>query len=207
MYARGRVDMSEAPVARIDMPLHRRSLVTSVTQKSGRFDKMVFVEVTHELSTAGLLFCTDIQDLVYLGDETSRSPTNFETQTHRLGDDGSWIWRRELAIDETLLFRFSALTYNAHRIHYDQKYATNIEGYPDLVVHAPLQALALAELCRFHLGERRILSFGFRAKRPAFNGAPLQLRGRLIDEQHVELEAIDSEGLTTMSAVAILASK
>ena len=98
-----------------------------------------------------------------------------------------------------------ALTYNAHRIHYDRRYASDVEGYPGLVVQGPLQAIALAELCRRrHLPDRPMRQFQFRARRPAFEGAPLRLRGRLTRDDHVELVALNDAGQSTMTAQAEL---
>ncbi|MHB1785394.1 MAG: HTD2 family dehydratase [Acidimicrobiales bacterium] len=204
MFAGGRINLTAAVA--VGQPLHRHSLVTSVTEKSGRSGDLVFVEITHDLSAGGRQAITEVQDLVYRGSQVGAG-TGRDGQVAGAGDhasDTSWSWRHELATDPTLLFRFSALTYNAHRIHYDRAYATEVEGYPGLVVHGPLQAIALAELCRRHVGDRHVVSFVFRARRPAFDGSPLQLRGRLSDDDHVELEAIDDTGQPTMTAQAVL---
>ena len=107
--------------------------------------------------------------------------------------------------DPTVLFRFSALTYNAHRIHYDRSYATADEGYPGLVVQGPLQAIGLTELCRRFGGSRPLTAFSFRAVRPAFDGTPIRLRGRPIGGERVELVALNSEALPTMVAEATFA--
>ena len=87
-------------------------------------------------------------------------------------------FEREIQPDPLLLFRFSAVTFNAHRIHYDHPYATTIEGYPDLVVHGPLQALLMLDLMHRNRPGQRIVSFNFRAERPAVLPAPLKIRGR-----------------------------
>ena len=99
-----------------------------------------------------------------------------------------------------MLFRFSALTYNAHRIHYDYRYATEVEGYPDLVVHGPLQAVALAELCRRFAPDRNVISFAFRAHRPAFSDGPLHVLGRPVDASKAYLAVVDGSGEVTMTA-------
>jgi 3-methylfumaryl-CoA hydratase len=112
----------------------------------------------------------------------------------------------DLAIEPTLLFRFSALTYNAHRIHYDRQWAVDREGYPGLVVHGPLQAIGLAELCRRYCGERIMRSFRFRAIRPAFDDGPLLLRGTTDGRgDRATLVAFDHGGTPTMTAEAELA--
>lgn len=197
MFAGGRLDLP-TPVA-VGRRLHRTSVVTSVTEKAGRSGDLLFVEVTHELASAGRTVIIEVQDLVYRG--PSAASGGGGAPFH---EDGTWTLQEELSTDPTLLFRFSALTYNAHRIHYDRAYATEVEGYPGLVVHGPLQAMALAELCRRHLPDRRVAAFAFRARRPAFDGPPLRLRGRLIDAAQAELVAVDAEGQPTMTAQATL---
>ncbi len=200
MFAGGRVEQV-GPVA-VAQPLHRTSLVTSVTEKSGRSGDLVFVEVTASLSAAGGTdlrpAVTEVQNLVYRDTATPGDPVAPPAE-----DETDWTWHEELSTDATVLFRFSALTYNAHRIHYDRAYATEVEGYPGLVVHGPLQAVALAELCRRHLSDRQVASFSYRARRPAFDGAPLRLRGRMSDDV-VQLAALDGTDHVTMTAEAAL---
>lgn len=198
MWAGGRLDLP-VPVA-VGRRLHRTSLVTGVAEKKGRSGDLVFVEVTHQLESAGRAVIVEVQDIVYRG-AGGAAPAGDDA-----GDADGWTWEEELATDPTLLFRFSALTYNAHRIHYDRAYATEVEGYPGLVVHGPLQAIALAELCRRHLPDRRVAGFSFRSLRPAFDGAPLRLRGRAFEDHNglVHLAAVDADGHTTMTAEAAL---
>jgi len=129
-----------------------------------------------------------------------------------------WSLSWDLAIEPALLFRFSALTYNAHRIHYDRAWATGVEGYPGLVVHGPLQAVALAELCRRHVPERTVQLFEFRATSPKFDDGPLLLRGApearagteraggATGPDAVELVAFDGRGTVTMRARAVWAA-
>jgi 3-methylfumaryl-CoA hydratase len=106
--------------------------------------------------------------------------------------------------DPTLLFRFSALTFNAHRIHYDQPYATTAEGYPGLVVHGPLTAVLLMELVRLH-AHRSVTAFAFRGQAPLFDLAPFRLIGTPAGEQ-IHLEAQGPDGKTAMTASADLAT-
>jgi 3-methylfumaryl-CoA hydratase len=202
MFAGGRIEFG-SPIA-VGEFIRRRSVVTSVTEKFGRSGELLFVEVTHELSCDSQTSVTETQDLVYRPASPSGAATGSPATTGGTADAGAddrnWAWGLELATDPTLLFRFSALTYNAHRIHYDRAYATEVEGYPGLVVHGPLQAIALAELCRRNARDRRVATFTFRALRPAFDGAPLQLRGRARDDNHAELLALDRDGQRTMTA-------
>jgi hydroxyacyl-ACP dehydratase HTD2-like protein with hotdog domain len=107
--------------------------------------------------------------------------------------------------DPVLLFRYSALTGNGHRIHYDQPYVTGVEGYPGLVVHGPLQATWLAHhLLDIAPPGARIARFAFRGRRPAFDGRPMTLVG-LLDGQAARLETRDQDGAACMQAEAVLA--
>jgi 3-methylfumaryl-CoA hydratase len=115
-----------------------------------------------------------------------------------------WPWRWDLELTPTLLFRFSALTYNAHRIHYDRLWATEVEGYPGLVVHGPLQAIALVELCRQHRLENGLARLEFKATHPKFDDGPLLLRGSPAGAG-AELAAFDAGGAVTMRASASFA--
>jgi 3-methylfumaryl-CoA hydratase len=203
MFAGGRVEFLDS--APLDAPLSRRSVVTSVTEKSGRTGDLVFVEVMHELTRGDRAVLTEQQDLVYRSAPdagTPRSPERSGSANDDAGPTGAkdWPWRIDLPTDPRMLFRFSALTYNAHRIHYDHRYATQVEGYPDLVVHGPLQAVALAELCRRFAPDRAVASFLFRARRPVFSGGPIHVRGRPVDGSKAELVVVDSSGQASMTA-------
>jgi 3-methylfumaryl-CoA hydratase len=112
-------------------------------------------------------------------------------------------WQREIVPDEVLLFRYSALTFNGHRIHYDRRYVTEVEGYPGLVVHGPLIATLLMDLLRRQAPDAAVASFRFKAVRPAFDGHPLRLHGQRLGDS-VKLWAQDHEGALTMDALATL---
>ena len=108
--------------------------------------------------------------------------------------------------DPVLMFRYSALTFNGHRIHYDRSYVTAVEGYPGLVVHGPLIAMLLMDLLRRNLQDARVARFAFRAVRPLFDIAPFSVCGKVeADGKTVKLWAKDSEGCLTMDATAVLA--
>ena len=115
----------------------RRSTILSVEPKSGRSGEMVFVTVEHQVSAAGVLAVTEEQDIVYrAAPKAGAAPPPAPASEASPEPD----WTRRVAPDPVLLFRYSALTYNAHRIHYDRDFATGAEGYPGLVVHGPLIA-------------------------------------------------------------------
>jgi 3-methylfumaryl-CoA hydratase len=115
------------------------------------------------------------------------------------------LWMREIKPDDVLLFRYSALTFNGYRIHYDRRFATEVQGYPGLVVHAPLVATLLADLLRRNLGETHVSAFSFRAIRPLFDGNPFVVCGRPSDDgTSAALWAQDSRGGAAFDAIAML---
>ncbi|TFV92668.1 acyl-CoA dehydrogenase, partial [Oxalobacteraceae bacterium OM1] len=115
-------------------------------------------------------------------------------------------WSRTVTPDDVLLFRYSALTFNGHRIHYDRRYVTEVEGYPGLVVHGPLIATLLLDLLRRNLPEARVQRFSFRAVKPLFDIAPFAVCGQpSADGKSVQLWARDADGSLAMDAVAELA--
>lgn len=217
MFGAGEVKLGTAGELRVGEPLVRRGMVTDVRSRTGRSGELVIVTVDYEVTGSGGSL-VERQELVYR--EAPSSPTatlvvpvspppaaaTFARPPGTGPDHASWEWGIDLEVQPTLLFRFSALTYNAHRIHYDRTWATEVEGYPGLVVHGPLQAVGLADLCRRFVPDRRLRRFGFRAVSPAFDDGPLLLRGRPgEDDGVVVLEAFDHDGTTTMTAAGTLA--
>lgn len=173
MFAGGRLEI-DTPL-RIGALASRRSAITQVRTKEGRRGPLRFVTVRDEITDDLGGRITEERDLVYLGAEPQRAPRD---TTGEPGDVG-WPhapWAEEFTPDAVLLFRFSAVTFNGHRIHYDRAYTTGVEGYPDLVVHGPLLALRLCELGRRSAGAP-ISRFSFRARQPVFVGQAVALRG------------------------------
>jgi 3-methylfumaryl-CoA hydratase len=178
MFAGGR--WREARPLPVDRPIHCSSQVIAQRVTSGRSGELAFVTVRTEYAVDGERSAAEEQDIVYRsqpdppmggGAPGPSAPGPSEPAEEPPAD-------HELRIepDPTLLFRFSALTYNAHRIHYDTPYATGVEGYPGLVVHGPLLALLALELPRRHAAGRRVGEFDYRLRRPAFAGAPVVAR-------------------------------
>ena len=120
----------------------RRSTVLSVQEKHGRSGALTFVTVGHQIEQSGQVVIDERQDVVYRPAGGTRAAADGGAEVPPEGDE------RSIEVTPTLLFRFSALTYNAHRIHYDRDYARDVEGYPGLLTHGPLQALAMAEAAR-----------------------------------------------------------
>jgi 3-methylfumaryl-CoA hydratase len=165
MFAGGRFTQL-APIHFGDM-LSCRSSVIETQIKSGRTGAMFFVTVRNELSVGGAFSAVEEQDIVYRSEPANR-PRQTLARPAETQPDPSGQWRRGLRTDPVLLARFSALTYNGHRIHYDRSYATDVEGYPDLVVHGPLLALLALELPRNHAPDATVRKFSYRLTRPAF---------------------------------------
>jgi 3-methylfumaryl-CoA hydratase len=174
MFAGGRLQQV-LPIP-IGAQLSRRSNVAAVRVTAGRSGELAFITIRHELAADGVLAGIEEQDIVYRlapADSLEGGPPEDGTRPALEGK-----WRQELAIDPVLLFRFSALTYNGHRIHYDRPYATQVEGYPDLVVHGPLLALLALELARVHAPDRLVHAFEYRLVRPAFAPTAIMSAGR-----------------------------
>ena len=199
MWAGGRL-LFHSPLT-VGSSITRESRIVDVSEKEGRSGKLAFVTVKHEIRTSDSLAIEEEQDIVYR--EPALPGAAGPTPTKAPSDE---LWHREIVPDEVLLFRYSALTFNGHRIHYDKPYVTEIEGYPNLVVHGPLIATLLMDLVRRNHGGSSVLDFTFKAIRPSFVGNTLNLCGRLSpDGKTVELWAKDHEGWLTMSARATLA--
>lgn len=170
MWAGGRLKFLTS--LRLGEEAKRVSTILKVEPKSGRSGHLVFVTVQHELFGRDGLAIVEEQDIVY------REPAAPGTTTAPTGDaaPSSSAWRWDVLPDPVLLFRYSALTMNGHRIHYDRNYAIKEEDYPGLVVHGPLQATLLAELAVRHLKEP-VTGFEYRGQSPAFDGTMLHVLG------------------------------
>lgn len=171
MFAGGRLRL-HAPL-RVGRPAERTSALAGVNVKQGRAGELLFVTVRHEIRQDGELRVTDEQDLVY---RSGAAPARHELQTGPVPSSPN-PWRLPLVAEPPLLFRFSALTANAHRIHYDLPYARDVEGFPALVVHGPLLAVLMAELPRRHAPDRRVTGLAYRFRRPVFAGEGVLVTG------------------------------
>lgn len=187
---------------RVGDQVARMSTIDAVTTKDGRTGRLVFVKVRHEVrrTDAAEPALVEFHDIVY---REAKRPTDIDPQPERAAAGAAW--QREITPDDVLLFRYSALTFNGHRIHYDRRYVTEVEGYPGLVVHGPLIATLLMDLLRRELPQAEVASFRFRAVRPTFDLHPFRVNGALQDDgKAVRLWAQDHEGWLTMDAVATL---
>ncbi|WP_392756280.1 MaoC family dehydratase N-terminal domain-containing protein [Streptomyces sp. LN590] len=167
MFGGGRFEFHE-PI-RVGDLVTRRSEVTSVRTRQGGSGWLLLVTLRHRFFVEGVLRTIEEQDIVYKQPAAAAATPRATAESRAAAQPAPPApWTYSLCPDPTLLFRFSALTYNAHRIHYDRDYATGVEGYPDLVVHGPLLALALLELPRRFAPARTVASFTFRSRAPLF---------------------------------------
>jgi 3-methylfumaryl-CoA hydratase len=144
MWAAGRVRTSGSLLC--GLPATKLTSVRSLTEKEGRSGHLIFLTIGHQILQDGELVIDEEQDIVYRQPDTAAATTTASAASAKTIPAGEDEW--EIELSPTLLFRFSALTYNAHRIHYDRDYAREVEGYPGLLTHGPLQALAMAEAAR-----------------------------------------------------------
>jgi len=197
--------MWAASQLRFDQPLRvgdsiqRVSRIESVNEKSGRSGRLVFVKVKHEVRANGGPgpALTEFHDIVYRDAPKPGDAAAPPQAAPKAAFEKKWV------PDDVLLFRYSALTFNGHRIHYDRRYVTDVEGYPGLIVHGPLQATLLHDLLRWQLPDARVAAFEFRAMRPLFDLHPFSVCGApLEDGKTFHLWTRDHEGAVTMDATA-----
>ena len=204
MWAGGRLNWQPGNPLVVGDAARRVSRIESVTHKAGRTGDLLFVLVRHELHNAKGLALTEEHDIVYRA--TPQAPTLGDPVPAPTAAEQGAAWQREIVPDDVLLFRYSALTFNGHRIHYDRRYVTEVEGYPGLIVHGPLIATLLVDLVRRHVPEAFVKSFSFKAVRPTFDLHPFRLHGQpSADGKTVKLWAADHEGWLTMQGTAELA--
>jgi 3-methylfumaryl-CoA hydratase len=200
MFAGGRLQYHQP--LRVGDLVSRTSKIVDVSLKEGSSGPLVFVLVRHELNTADGLALTEEHDIVYRENPRIDDPV---PKPQAAPADHDWL--REIRPDEVMLFRYSALTFNGHRIHYDRRYVSEVEGYPGLVVHGPLIATLLMDSLRRNLPHAAVSRFSFRAIKPLFDIAPFSVCGKLdADGKTVQLWAKDAQGWLTMQAEARLAA-
>jgi 3-methylfumaryl-CoA hydratase len=180
--------------------VRRTSRIADVSSKQGKTGPLVFVRVRHEIGGGDAVALTEEHDIVYR--EAPRPGTRPDTPPPAPAGEQ---FARTIAPDPVLLFRYSALTFNGHRIHYDRSYVTEVEGYPGLIVHGPLIATLLVDLLRRERPDARIARFEFRAVSPLFDTAPFDVCGRLDDARSATLWARGPQGHLAMQASATLA--
>ena len=173
MWAGGRLTWDAANPLVVGDAVQRTSRIESVTHKAGRTGDLLFVRVRHEITNARGLSVTEEHDIVYRAAAQPGDPVPPPV----VAQAGA-AWQREVVPDDVLLFRYSALIFNGHRIHYDRRYVTQVEGYPGLIVHGPLIATLLVDLVRRHAPDAFVKGFQFKAVRPTFDLHPFHLNAQ-----------------------------
>lgn len=172
----------------------RLSEIADVTFKEGRTGKLGFITVKHTYSGSDGPAIIEEQDIVY------REPPAGENAAPPPQDPpGEAEIERQIDADAVMLFRYSALTFNGHRIHYDHPYVTGVEGYPGLVVHGPLIATLLVDLVRRSVADADVAAFRFRGLRPTFDTTPFAVKG-IRDDNDFTLWSTDNGGAMAMKA-------
>jgi 3-methylfumaryl-CoA hydratase len=197
MWAGSRIEFL-API-RAGQAISRTSRISDVSMKNGRTGPLVFVNLHHEICAEGQVFIREEHDIVYRD-----MPQPSEPATAGEPAPTNATWTREIRPDDVLLFRYSALTFNGHRIHYDRRYVTEVEGYPGLIVHGPLIATLLLDLLHRQMSTAQVRRFSFKAMRPIFDIAPFSVCGRMESDKCIKLWAVTPDGYLAMDATAEL---
>ena len=195
MWAGSRVRFHQP--LRIGEPIARRSTIADIRLKNGRSGQLAFVTVRHEISGGKGLAIADEHEIVYRSGAGAPAP---ERPAEPAPGDPAFS-EPQLA-DPVLLFRYSALTFNGHRIHYDRPYAIEVEGYRGLVVHGPLLATLMVGLAVRSWPERPIATFEFRGRRPVIGGEPFTVNGRPRDGATIDLWIADAQRGLAMTGAA-----
>ncbi len=198
MFANGSL-VFHAPIP-IGAEVRRVGEVVAVTNKQGKSGELVFVTVKFDIYAGDTLCLEETQSYAYreMG-APNPAPVPLD-EWPAISEDH---WMRQIVPDAVLLMRYSALTFNGHRIHYDRPYTLQEEGYPGLLVQGPLIATYMSELVRLH-ADRPIRQFDYRAIAPIFDTGPFRVTGVPQDDGTVALEAMRSDGQTAQQATATL---
>ena len=191
-----------SPIA-VGAVIERVSRIASISEKDGGSGPLAFVDVTHETRSNGTRAVVETQTLVYREAAAPDAPLAPPEPGDGAFEPGEWDAHRVLVPDPRLLFRYSALTFNTHRIHYDAPYAQQVERYRGLVVHGPLTASLLLQLAASELGDNRLRGFAFRGMSPAIAGEELHLVMRQSEDGY-ELGAFAADGRQVTKASASL---
>ncbi|MGL4323543.1 MAG: FAS1-like dehydratase domain-containing protein [Beijerinckiaceae bacterium] len=194
MWAGGRLTFTDA--LRVGDTVTKTSTIKNVQVKNGRTGALCFVLVEHRYETARGLALLEEHDIVYRG----IAPAGAPAPAYEKAPQGTW--RETVVPTDLMLFRYSALTFNGHRIHYDRKYVTQVEGYPGLIFHGPLQATMLMDLAVRKTDGRPLTSFSFRAIKPVFDLEPLYVCGQMTSAASADFWVEDFAGDLCMKAQA-----
>ena len=177
----------------------RESEVIDIKEKKGASGPLIFIRAQTKIKQKGRLCIMDEQEIVY---REMGAPLTLP-ETKHLPEPPPNSWSQEMIADAAMLFRFSAVTFNGHKIHYDRTYAAIEEGYPALVVHAPLLAMLLLQLVRRNTG-KRVKRFEYRAMAPLFDGQPFQLSAVEEGADSVNMQVLRTDGKTAARARCVV---
>ena len=201
MWAGGELEFLDS--LRVGDEAKRVSRIADVTMKTGSTGPLCFVSVAHEVTTSRGLAIRERQDIVYREVSGSSQPAATKPAAGKPPAPPPIAQHRESHVsDPVLLFRYSALTFNGHRIHYDRDYVTKVEGYPGLIFHGPLQASLIVELAaKLHKGQPP-RKFSYRGVQPLFEGSEFSINANKTDAG-MELWTANAEGQPTMKGTAV----
>jgi len=189
---------------RIGERIRRVAEITDVVIKPGRTGTLVICTVNNKMYGPNGLAITEDHDIIYRDNPPADAPAGNSGKTPKAPDDHVWI--RDVRPDPVMLFRYSAVTFNGHRIHYDRKYVTEVEGYPGLIVHGPLTAQHILELGLDQMPGRELVSYAFQARAPLFDVAPFKVAGKPTgDGKTLALWSITPEGNVGTMSTAVFA--
>ncbi|WP_315837713.1 FAS1-like dehydratase domain-containing protein [Bradyrhizobium prioriisuperbiae] len=194
MWAGGLLEFQDR--IRVGDEVTRNSTITDVTLKTGSTGTLCFVSVAHTIETSRGVAIRERQDIVY---RDAPGPSSAAPAAPAAAPPGQH--RRTHLADPVLLFRYSALTFNGHRIHYDRDYVTKVEGYPGLIVHGPLQASLLVEYAATLRADTSPRSFNYRGVNPLFDGAEFSLNANETGSG-LEVWSANNAGVPTMKGTA-----
>ncbi len=194
MWAGSRI--SFPTLLRLGAAATRRSTILRISEKQGRSGRLCFLTLRHEVLQQDQLCVDEEMDVVY-----REAAGALETSPEGQQAPSQADWSREVTPDPVLLFRYSALTWNSHRIHYDRDYVTGREGYPGLIVHGPLLATLMLNQLRYHLPEARVTGFTFAARRPVFDASAFTVAGAC-EGNAAAVWVADSDGMLAMDGSA-----
>jgi len=181
-------------------PAGRQTTLRAIDWKDGRSGRLCFVRLEHEITGERGARLRDLQTIVYRDNDPGAPPP--QPPAPGIAPGGAVL---AVAPDEVMLFQYSAVSGNPHRIHYDQPYATRVEGYPGLVVHGPLIGTFLTEWLDRHAGGRLPAQVTVTARHPVFLPGGFEVRGHVADDDRFRTEAVDGDGALCMTAEGRLA--
>lgn len=188
-------DITFSGEIRIGDALTKTARIVDISEKVGKTGSLIFVNVDNRYQVDGLEVLSEVQTLVYRD-----HPSPGEAPPPAKAAPMNPAWSRRVDPDPVMLFRYSAVTFNAHRIHYDEPYATREEGYPGIIVHGQLTATLLLDQFRTRFPDRPVRTFNFRAVKPLFSGQPFFLEGAEKEDGSYSLWARDEAGASSLVA-------